>query len=57
MSNDKLMVEMTYEEFRQREQQTTKLAEELEELRKKLASMHKSGDEEVKATASVRASG
>lgn len=50
MSSDKLMIEMTCEEFRQREQQTTRLAEELEELRKKLATMHKSGDEDVKAT-------
>lgn len=33
MSDSKLMVEMTYKEFRQREQQTTKLAEELEAMR------------------------
>jgi len=47
MSSDKLMIEMTCEEFRQREQQTTKLAEELDELRKKLATMRKIGDEEI----------
>ncbi len=47
MSSDKLMIEMTCEEFRQREQQTTRLAEELEELRKKLATMRKIGDEEI----------
>jgi len=33
MSDDNRMIEMTYEEFRQREQQTTKLAEELEAMR------------------------
>jgi len=33
MSNNKRIVEMTFEEFRQREQQTTKLAEELEAMR------------------------
>ena len=33
MSDDNLVIEMTYEEFRQREQQTTKLAEELEAMR------------------------
>jgi len=33
MSNNNRIVEMTFEEFRQREQQTTKLAEELEAMR------------------------
>lgn len=33
MSDDNRVIEMTYDEFRQREQQTTKLAEELEAIR------------------------
>ena len=45
MSNQPLEIHMTYEEFSQREQLTTRLADEIESLRAQLAECQKERDE------------